>query len=94
MTKDLAKAVFAITLAFPIGLYNAYVMQQVWTWFVTPTFSVAAPSVLMLWGMSYLVYLTTARVSQDEMSLTFAVAASISKISIGWLMAFTIHLMT
>lgn len=42
----------SLLIVLPAAAWRAYVMSVLWTWFVTPVFGVASPSIWILAGLA------------------------------------------
>lgn len=65
-------SLIVLVLAIPATIFRAWVMQQLWGWFVLPGFGVAVPSMAILLGLSTLigmfVYHDTPRTRDDTVA--------------------------
>lgn len=46
---------FFLLMSVPLALWRAFVVQKLWVWFATPAFGITAPSIILIWGLFWLV---------------------------------------
>lgn len=68
-------AITGTIASFAVCLYTAFVAMMLWTWFITPLFSIPTPNFAMVYGLVMLVGLVTHQIprgrlgSDDDMGL-------------------------
>lgn len=60
--KNLYLLIFAVLFGIPSSAWSAFVVIQLWQWFVAPTFGVPAPNLWVVAGLVVLVRYVTATI--------------------------------
>lgn len=50
---------YSILAGIPLGAFRAWVATCIWSWFVTPEFGLATPSLMVMWGLMIIPALVT-----------------------------------
>jgi hypothetical protein len=88
-------ALLFFIIGTPTGILRAWVVQHMWTWFVTPTFNVPTPKIAVIYGLWWFIGLlwpTPKPPTQDDdesatynvvVTLVFSVFMSLMGLLIG-----------
>ena len=68
MSKGKLVVIMFLT-AVPLGLWQGYVIQTIWSWHVMPVFGVAGISIGHAWGLSTIATMLTYRLPSTPASL-------------------------